>query len=102
MTMIYKANNVILSLLKDIGKVYNIYNLTRGDTPLGNADMAKLADAHDSGSCGKPCRFKSCYPHQQKESSTNSTAFFLPFRIAERLEPAVQPPGRRAPPFWRQ
>ncbi len=75
--------------------------LTRGDTPHGNADMAKLADAHDSGSCGKPCRFKSCYPHQQKESSTNSTAFFLPFRIAERLEPAVQPPGRRAPPFWR-
>ncbi len=53
--------------------------LTRGDTPHGNADMAKLADAHDSGSCGKPCRFKSCYPHQQKESSTNSTAFFLPF-----------------------
>ena len=47
------------------------------------------------------CRFKSCHPHQQKESSTNSTAFFLPFRIAERLEPAVQPPGRRAPPFWR-
>ena len=40
--------------------------LTRGDTPLGNADMAKLADAHDSGSCGKPCRFKSCYPHQTK------------------------------------
>ena len=38
--------------------------LTRGDTPHGNADMAKLADAHDSGSCGKPCRFKSCYPHQ--------------------------------------
>ena len=39
--------------------------------------------------------------HQQKESSTNSTAFFLPFRRAERFEPAVQPPGRRAPPFWR-
>ncbi len=28
------------------------------------ADVAKLADAHDSGSCGKPCRFKSCHPHQ--------------------------------------
>ena len=27
------------------------------------ADMAELADAYDSGSYGKPCRFKSCYPH---------------------------------------
>ena len=37
----------------------------------------------------------------KKKAVQNSTAFFLPFRIAERLEPAVQPPGRRAPPFWR-
>ena len=77
MTMIYKANNVILSLLKDIGKVYNIYNLTRGDAPHGNADMAKLADAHDSGSCGKPCRFKSCYPHQIKRDKLLPIPFYL-------------------------
>ena len=25
--------------------------------------MAKLADAQVSGSCGRPCRFKSCHPH---------------------------------------
>ena len=34
----------------------------------------------------------------KKKAVQNSTAFFLPFRIAERLEPAVQPPGRRAAP----
>ena len=28
------------------------------------ADMAELADAQVSGSCGRPCRFNSCYPHQ--------------------------------------
>ena len=27
------------------------------------ADMAELADALDLGSSGRPCRFKSCYPH---------------------------------------
>lgn len=27
--------------------------------------MAELADAHDSDSCGKPCKFESYYPHQQ-------------------------------------
>ena len=26
--------------------------------------MAELADALVSGTSGKPCRFKSCYPHQ--------------------------------------
>ena len=30
------------------------------------ADMAELADAQVSGSCGRPCRFNSCYPHQIK------------------------------------
>ena len=25
--------------------------------------MAELADAPDLGSGGRPCRFKSCYPH---------------------------------------
>ena len=28
-----------------------------------DADMAELADALDLGSSGRPCRFKSCYPH---------------------------------------
>ena len=27
--------------------------------------MAELADAQDLGSCGRPCRFDSCYPHQK-------------------------------------
>ena len=30
------------------------------------ADMAELADALDLGSSGRPCRFKSCYPHNKK------------------------------------
>ena len=32
-----------------------------------NADMAELADAPDLGSGGRPCRFKSCYPHFKKD-----------------------------------
>jgi uncharacterized protein YnzC (UPF0291/DUF896 family) len=28
-----------------------------------SAGMAELADAPDLGSGGRPCRFKSCYPH---------------------------------------
>ena len=27
------------------------------------AGMVELADTQDLGSCGKPCRFKSCYPN---------------------------------------
>ena len=27
--------------------------------------MAELADALDLGSSGRPCRFKSCYPHHR-------------------------------------
>ena len=29
------------------------------------ADMVELADTMDLGSIGHPCRFESCYPHQQ-------------------------------------
>ncbi len=29
-----------------------------------SAGMAELADAPDLGSGGRPCRFKSCYPHR--------------------------------------
>ena len=86
MTMIYKANNVILSLLKDIGKVYNIFNFNARVFPHGNADMAKLADAHDSGSCGKPCRFKSCYPHQKERLSKRVGVLFV-WRKMTGLEP---------------
>ena len=28
--------------------------------------MAELADAPDLGSGGRPCRFKSCYPHKNR------------------------------------
>ena len=28
------------------------------------ADVAELADAPDLGSGGRPCRFKSCHPHE--------------------------------------
>ena len=30
-----------------------------------SAGMAELADAPDLGSGGRPCRFKSCYPHNR-------------------------------------
>ncbi len=33
------------------------------------ADVAKLADAQVSGSCGRPCRFKSCHPHHKHNVS---------------------------------
>ena len=36
--------------------------------------MAELADAQVSGSCGRPCRFNSCYPHQK-----NGAPFGAPF-----------------------
>ena len=41
----------------------------RGRSPTGAAGSAR-ADAHDSGSCGKPCRFKSCHPHQTRIKRT--------------------------------
>ena len=28
----------------------------------------ELADTQDLGSCGRPCRFKSCHPHDKKGS----------------------------------
>ena len=33
-----------------------------------SAGMVELADTMDLGSIGQPCRFKSCYPHQQKKA----------------------------------
>ena len=41
------------------------------------ADMAKLVDAPDLGSGGKPWGFESLYPHQEKkESALGSLSFF--------------------------
>ena len=39
--------------------------------------MAKLADAQDSGSCGKPCGFESLHPHQKKNDSRKVVVLFL-------------------------
>ena len=47
------------------------------------ADVAKLADAHDSGSCGRPCRFKSCHPHQFYRSESLRT--FRPFLLRQSM-----------------
>ena len=41
------------------------------------AGMAELADAPDLGSGGRPCRFKSCYPHKGR--------VFKVFRILWKL-----------------
>ena len=40
------------------------------------ADMAELADAQDLESCGYPCRFNSCYPHQNKGGAKASPLFW--------------------------
>ena len=50
-----------------------------------HADVAELADAHDSKSCGKPCGFESHHRHQNKykkdlvnvETSTPARFYFL-------------------------
>ena len=39
--------------------------------------MAKLADALVLGSSGSPCRFKSCYPHQQGATLHSNVRFSL-------------------------
>lgn len=36
------------------------------------AGMAELADASDLGSDGQPCRFKSCYPYQQRDAAPDT------------------------------
>ena len=41
-----------------------------------NADVAKLADAQVSGSCGQPYGFKSLHPHQ-RENAPFIGAFFV-------------------------
>ena len=53
------------------------------------AGMAELADALDSGSSeATSCRFKSCYPHQIRNSrliqSYRPTVFFLSLKISRK------------------
>jgi hypothetical protein len=43
------------------------------------ADMAELADAPDLGSGGRPCRFKSCYPHPCAPDASGALAVFRGF-----------------------
>ena len=41
-----------------------------------NADVAKLADAQVSGSCGQPCGFESLHPHQKIGDTLLGVAYF--------------------------
>ena len=55
-----------------------VYNIIRREGTYesfrdGYARVAELVDALVSGSSGRPCRFKSCYPHQQKTHFCLST-----------------------------
>ena len=45
-----------------------------------NAQVAELADAHDSKSCGKPCGFESHFGHQNKKVQTKSVLFCFQFQ----------------------
>ena len=54
-----KMGSGVMSFGKNTSKIY-----AEQSTGKSFADVAKLADAQDSGSCGRPCRFKSCHPHQ--------------------------------------
>ena len=49
--------------------------------------MAELADAPDLGSGGKPCRFKSCYPHFLYCKANCSGRHFVVHRMGELCEP---------------
>ncbi len=62
------------------------------------ADMAELADAPDLGSGGRPCRFKSCYPHEKGHPEDAL------FHADSDLEPAFQHLIELAPcyPFLRK
>ena len=42
-----------------------------------SAGMVELADTMDLGSIGKPCRFKSCYPHHTAADDVPFAAAFL-------------------------
>lgn len=51
--------------------------------------MAELADALDLGSSGRPCRFKSCYPHGRSALNRALLLFCVIFRVAYIREMVV-------------
>ena len=53
-------------------------SLRNNDKISKNAGMVELADTQDLGSCGRPCRFKSCYPHQNRRGCSSSVECELP------------------------
>ena len=40
--------------------------------------MVELEDTQDLGSCGQPCRFDPCYPHQKDAASIKRKLRFFP------------------------
>ena len=52
--------------------------------------MVELADTMDLGSIGRPCRFKSCYPHQLVTSDISlATSFFISLQSSSRAHSAA-------------
>ena len=52
------------------------YNKKYGyEQPYFHAGVVELADTPDLGSGGRPCRFKSCHPYQQKATNLVSARF---------------------------
>ncbi len=52
------------------------------------AGMAELADAPDLGSGGRPCRFESCCPHEEREPeflNNQGFRFFFCFLGAHQI-----------------
>lgn len=55
--------------------ILQLFRRRPGGRPAG---MVELADTMDLGSIGKPCRFKSCYPHQLAASVISlAVSFFI-------------------------
>ena len=74
-----KSRDRIFELTKSANgyKIYGQHVCVRNSAPQANfnADMAELADAQDLGSCGQPCRFDSCYPHQKLRRVSSASIF---------------------------
>ena len=58
------------------------------------ADMVELADTMDLGSIGHPCRFESCYPHQQN-SGQFCSLFCLYLKAGRERERRRKAEGKR-------
>ena len=77
-----RADALYTKLYADMARADALYTKLYADMARADAlytklyaDMAELADAQVSGSCGRPCRFNSCYPHQ-KNGAPNGAPFF--------------------------